>query len=388
MKKYWLFLILVLFLGACGQEEKEPQQTPPRKIKATLLTVNPKMVPKVRVFPGTVRAVNQISLSSKISGYVKAVHVKEGDVVRPGSPIITLDDAPIRAQIKALKEAYKATTREKEAVRARLSYAEANYRRFKNLLAEKAATKEEFDRVTAEYKALLAREKALAAKEKEILARLKEVKSILPYTQIKSPTEGLVAKRLADKGSFVNAGTPLVFIDDLSGGFEFRVELDEAFLGKLRPGQRFKIMFPAVDLVEEAPVKEIVAHIDPQSRTFLVKLALPKNGVFRSGLYGELYFPVSHKKAVLIPWRAVVLRGELTGVMVVEKDGLARFRVVRLGRSYQKEESGAFFPTTTPLTREKAKAEGLWAEVLAGLEAGEKIVISPLNLVRDGDRVI
>ena len=387
MKRHLVFfLFLCLLVSACGKKEEEAHKAAPRRIKATLLEVKPQRVAKVRVFSGTVRARNQLTLSSKISGNVKEVFVQEGDVVEAGAPLIFLDDAPIRAKLKALREARAAVAKEREAVSARLRYAEANYRRFKNLYAERAATKEELDRVEAEYRALLAQRKALLAREKEIEARIREVKSILPYTRLKAPVKGLVARRLADKGSFVNAGTPLIILDDLSAGFEFRARLDEAFLSRVRPGARYRVEFPALGLSQEAVVKEVVSHVDPQSRTFLVKLAVKGPGL-RSGLYGRLYFPEAEEEVLLIPWRAVVLRGELTGVMAVEKGGLARFRVVRLGRSYQ-EEAGRFFPVRTPLERKEAKEKGLLAEVLSGLEPGEKIVLSPVNLVRDGDQVI
>ena len=386
MKRYFLALLILLLLGACGKKERTAPEEKPRRIKATVLEVKPQPAAKVRIFSGTVRARNQVSLSSKISGYVKEVFVEEGNIVKEGDLLLRLDDAHILAQRKAIIEARQAVAREKEAVAAKLRYAEANYRRFKNLFKEKAATKEELDRTEAEYKALLAKEKALLAKEKELFARLREIDSLLPYTRIKAPVKGLVTRRLADRGAFVNAGTPLIVLDDLEAGFEFRVRLDEAFLKKIKVDEVFQVEFPALGLTQKAPVREVVSHVDPSSRTFLIKLALEGEN-FRSGLYGRLYLPVSEEKMLLIPWKAVVLRGELTGVMVVEKDGRARFRVVRLGRSYQKN-GNYFVPVKTPLKREEAQERNLWAEVLAGLEAGEKIVFSPLNLVRDGDQII
>ena len=386
MKRYLAIFLAFFLLGACTKKEREVHEEKPRRIKAEVMEIKPRPVAKVRIFSGTVRAKNQLSLSSKVSGYVKEVYVEEGQIVEKGAPLLTLDDANIQAQRKALVAARKAVAKEREAVVARLRYAEANYRRFKNLFQEKAATKEELDRVEAEYKALLAREKALVAKEKELWAKEREIESIIPYTRLRAPVKGLVAKRLADKGAFVTAGVPLILLDDLSAGFEFRVQLDEAFLGRVKVGERFQVEFPALGLSQEASVREVVAHVDPASRTFLVKLAVKGPGL-RSGLYGRLYLPVTVEKVVLIPWKTVVLRGELTGVMVVEKDGRARFRVVRLGGTYHKMGQ-EFIPTKAPLKREEAQQKGLWAEVLAGIEAGEKIVVSPLNLVRDGDLVI
>ncbi len=387
MKRFFSLLSLVLLLVvACTKEKETHKEEKPRRIKASVMEIAPQSVTKVRIFSGTVRAKNQLPLSSKISGYVKEVFVEEGEIVEKGAPLLHLDDAHILAQRKALLAARKAVIKEREALIAKLRYAEANYRRFKNLFREKAATKEELDRIEAEYKALVAQREALFAKEREIRAKLRELEAILPYTRLKSPVKGLVAKRLADKGAFVTAGTPLIILDDLGAGFEFRVDVDEGFLSLISPGKRFQVEFPALGITQEAEVKEVVGHVDPRTRTFLVKLAVEAPGL-RSGLYGRLYLPTAQEKAVLIPWQAVVLRGELTGVMVVEGSGRARFRVVRLGGSYRKVGK-RFIPVKTPPEREEAKRQALWAEVLAGLSAGERIVTSPLKLIRDGDLVI
>ncbi len=386
MKRVLLVFLVFFILVSCSKKEPESKKQAPREIKAETLVVSPEKVSLVREFSGQVRARNRLSLSSKVSGAVKEVFVREGDVVPAGAPLLHIDDRPIREQLKALSASLAAIKKEEEAVSARLRYAASNYKRFKRLFAEEAATKEEFERVEAEYKALLAQKKALKARAQEIEAQMAKTRSILPYTLIKSPVKALVAKRLADKGSFVRAGEPLLFLEDLSSGFQFEVALDEALLSKVKEGQEYWLSFPSLKRGEWGRVSEVIPRVDPQTRTFRMKLDL-SSADLSAGLYGRLYFPLDKRQALLLPWRAIVTRGDLTGVMVVEPNGIARFRVLRLGKSFR-ELKGQFLPAEAPEELAKARESGLWVEVLAGLSAGEKIVLSPLEKVHDGDRIV
>jgi RND family efflux transporter MFP subunit len=341
----------------------------------------PREVAETRSFSGEVRARNQIVLSTKISGYVKEVFVEEGDQVEAGAPLLHIDDQPIKDQLKSLQAALAAVQKEKEAVSARKKYAESHFRRLQRLWAEQAATKEEYEQAEAEYQALVAKERALVAKMKDIRADLAKTRNILSYTFLKSPVKALVTRRLADPGSFVVAHTPVIFLDDLSSGFRFHVDLDEQLLFKVKKGQKYWILFPGLGEGRFGVVSEVVKKIDPQTRTFVVKLDLEGPGL-HSGLYGRLYFPLARRKALLVPWRAVVTRGDLTGVMVVEKDGLIRFRVLRLGTTFCPKDGG-FWPEKAPQELALARKTDLWVEVLAGVSPEERIVTSRLSEVRD-----
>ncbi len=386
MTKKWLWLLLVcLALLACGKAEKSSPEGPFREVKAEIMLLSPQKIQLVQTYAGEVKAKNSLILASKISGYVKQVFVREGDFVEAGAPLLRMDDQPVHEKIKALKASVLATQKEREAVSARKKYAASNYKRFKKLYAEQAATKEEYERAEAEFYALAAKEKALTAKIKELRAKIAETRNLLSYTLLRSPVKALVVKKWVDPGSFVSAQSPLIKLDDLQSGFLFQVELDEALLGRIKSGQKFWIFFPSRNEGYWGEVYEVVSHIHPETRTFLTKLSL-KTGKLSSGLYGRLYFPVEEKTTLLLPWKAVVVRGALTGVMVVEKGDIARFRVVRLGSTFMRKDH-SFLPAQAPEELALARKTNLWAEVLSGLSAGEKIVVSPLSEVRDGDRI-
>ena len=118
----------------------------------------------------------------------------------------------------------------------------------------------------------------------------------------------------------------------------------------------------------------------------MVRVTLSGPG-FRSGLYGRLVLLQDMRKELIIPWRAIVIRGEITGMYVIDEKNIVHFRVVRLGSSF-KEGPDGFLPVAVPSERAEAKeVKDLMVEILSGLTAGEVIVISPLDKIREGDLV-
>jgi multidrug efflux pump subunit AcrA (membrane-fusion protein) len=115
-------------------------------------------------------------------------------------------------------------------------------------------------------------------------------------------------------------------------------------------------------------VVEIVPASDPASRTYLVKISIAPPGgnqqIIRSGLYGKARFVTGQMQAITIPQKAVVERGQLTSVYVVDQSGIARMRLVKTGKPYSDR-----------------------VEVLSGLREGEQIVVDSVAVVNDGSRV-
>jgi len=111
-------------------------------------------------------------------------------------------------------------------------------------------------------------------------------------------------------------------------------------------------------------VDEIVPAADPRSRTQLVKISLESRSGLRTGAFGRALFTVGEREALLVPTAALVVRGQLTGVFVIGEGNVARYRLVTTGAAF---EGGV--------------------EILSGLGAGERIVVSGAERVLDGSRV-
>lgn len=111
-------------------------------------------------------------------------------------------------------------------------------------------------------------------------------------------------------------------------------------------------------------VVEVVPEADPTSRTFLVKVNLPRECPCRPGEYGKASFPASERKCLLVPRLAIIERGELEGLFVVNAQGIAEYRLVKTGKHF-----------------------GDRVEVLSGLAEGERVATSQIDRITDGVRV-
>lgn len=249
MRKLPLILLLLLLAAlGCGKKEHEilPQG---KKVKAQTYVVKAAPVTEYIIAPGRTKATQKITLASKTQGLIKEVFVKEGDRVKRGQLLISVDDADIRRRIKALEEAKKSLEKERQAVKAQLDYAFANYKRFEKLYKEEAATKEEFDRAKSQYLSLLNKLKALQFREKQTEENKKALRAMLRYTRIKAPTDGVIIAKLVDKGTFINPGQPLIKMDSTDTHYEFIANVDEKYASNLSLNQKVPVLLDTDQLL-------------------------------------------------------------------------------------------------------------------------------------------
>ena len=107
--------------------------------------------------------------------------------------------------------------------------------------------------------------------------------------------------------------------------------MDESKLASVRVGQAVEVVIDASDRKLNARVSEIVPSVDAASRTYIVKLDLPATPQLRTGMFGRAIFPLGVQKVVAVPLAALMERGQLQSVFVVE-DGVAHTRLVTTGR--------------------------------------------------------
>src|SRR5207253_11434345 len=110
----------------------------------------------------------------------------------------------------------------------------------------------------------------------------------------------------------------------------FRSESD---LRYVRTGQQVLVAIEALDSEAlKGRVVQIIPAADPASRTFQVKIELPADTRLRSGLFGRAQFSRGQRPALLIPRSAVVERGQLQGVFVLDQDKVANLRYITVGK--------------------------------------------------------
>ncbi len=177
-----------------------------------------------------------------------------------------------------------------------------------------------------------------------------------------APFAGLVTERKADPGSLATPGAPLLTLER-EGNLRLEASIDESRLGLARIGESVAVEIDGLNRTVSGRVGEIVPSVDPATRTFTAKIDLPGLPGLRAGMFGRAAFAAGTREALLVPQSAVLERGQIRSVHVVEGD-TARLRLVTLG-----------------------EARGNLYEILSGLTAGERIIVAPPPMLADGGRV-
>ena len=388
MSRALVLIPLVLLLAACGQE-KAPSTPEPRSVVAQTLRLALTEARECRSLPGQVQSRNSVTLSSKLSGTVTEILAKEGDTLTAGQPILRIDDAELRQREQSVRSSAGQAGMERQALAARRTQAKATLDRLNKLLAQGAISRDDVDRARAEYESLASQEKAMAAQSTATGFQGAEIRELMRYGTVTAPLSGVLTHRHVDLGAFVQAGTPLAEVDDLTSGFDLVAPADESLLGRLIPGMDVVALVPSLS---PAPflttLSAVIAQIDPASRAFRVKAAL--DGAPSPGMYGKICVPVATNQKLLVPASALRRRGELITALVVDEQSILRLRLLKVGGAYHKAVlDGRTFILQTGAEDLGAAPAGteILVEVLSGLFAGEEVVLDAPDVTREGDRL-
>jgi RND family efflux transporter MFP subunit len=329
-----------------------------------LFAVQRAKIPDVLEAVGTVRAVQTSVLASQVMGNVVEVRVHEGDRVERGQVLAVIDDNQPRAGMDRAKAADNAAQQQLTAADSDLALAESTLKRYQTLYERKSVSPQEFDEVKARQQTALARRDMAQAEKEQAKAVLAQAHTTFDYTRIRAPFDGVITEKKVDSGTLASPGTPMFTVEDVRH-YRLEATVNESDLSSVHIGQTVAVLIDALggpDL--KGKVAEIVPAADPGSRSFLVKVDLPAEPRLRSGLFGRAQFSRGERQSLLVPRTAIVERGQLQGVFVLDQNEVAALRYVTLGR-----------PTGDDI------------EVLAGLQDGDRLVVKPGSLELDGKRV-
>ena len=374
-----LGLLLCLPLG-CG-EKIEPGTTavtPSPMVKAAVATAQLSSRPLVYEAVGTVRAHTASTLASKLLGTVKQVRVQEGDRVKARDILVVLDGRQVTSQLHqaeaVMAEAAKAeaaAVSAREAAAAGADLAKATYNRYLRLMEDESASRQEFEEIEARHRqaqAAGAQADAMVSAASQRVRQAQAAVAAARVTQndikISAPYNGIVTARMVEPGDLAAPGTPLLSLQK-TGAYRVEMVLPETHLQSVRLDQKLAVHIPALHgPAVEGTVAAVFPAADHQSRSFLVKVDLPENPALRSGMFARVDIPLMQAGMLVIPSSAVVFQGQLTGIYILDADRIARFRLIRIGRTL-----------------------GDSLEVLSGLAAGVRFVVKPGPKIVDGARV-
>jgi len=367
----------LIALGGCGGNEPPTRAaSSTAAVPVQAVTVSSRQWPEAYEATGTVRARTTAVLSSKVMAYVREVAVQVGDRVPEGQRLVTLDSQDLETNVRraeatetevrsAIPEADNAIA----AAKATLDLAQTTFKRMEELASKKSISNQEFDEASARLKAAQAAYDMTRARRSQLEPKLAQVEQEIraarimrDYTRISAPFAGVVTAKSAEPGTLAAPGAPLVTLER-EGAYRLEASVDESRLPSVKAGQTVDVALEALDRRLAARVSEIVPSVDAASRAYIVKIDLPALPDLRSGMFGRALFPLGTRKVVAIPAGAMIERGQLQSVFVVE-DGAAHTRLITTG---------------------KRAPDGI--EVLSGLGEGEKVVSPVPPGLADGARV-
>lgn len=341
----------LLGLVACHSVAPNAPAAPP-VTRARVVQAQSAIAPALVPLSGTLHARETTTLSAQVMGSVREVAVHEGDSVRAGQTLIVLDDSRYRDGLHQAQAGVVAAQHQLEAAQSDARLATSTLERYRQLEREKSVSPQEMDEMRARASAASARLAAMQASLDAAQAQSASAATTVGYTHLRAPFSGVVAARLVDPGAVASPGVSLLQIDS-AGTLQLIVPVDESLLSRLHRGQ--KIPLRLVDATElSGTIAEIVPVADPATHSFTVKIDLPPSSACKSGMYVTALLAIGERNQLTIPLSAVVARGALRYVYVLDANHVATLRAVTTG----------------------AAAAGR-VEVLTGLSANEKVVDQP-----------
>lgn len=335
-----ILLISILLLAGCGGEQLHGTREDRPGRDVDLAVAAPDAVAVLVRVPGTVEPWVRTSPGTKLLGRVAVVAVREGDRVREGGLLARLEDADLKAAVEQAEAAVAMAEAGREN-------AHAQHARMVELHRRGSVTDKNLEDATAGIR-------VADAALQQARAALSGARVNLGYAEIRSPISGWVVARRTEVGDMAAPGVPLFTLEDLSR-VKVVLQVPESDVVGLQAGMPATVEVDVLERELPATIHRVVPAGDPTSRTYEVQLVLDNpDGDLKSGMFARGRFRTGTRDALRVPRTAVVRRGQLDGLFVVDEEGAARLRWVRLGRT-----------------------EGDRVLVLSGLQEGERYVVDP-----------
>jgi RND family efflux transporter MFP subunit len=363
--------LLLVSLGLAGCEPSQPraQTAPAPPPKVTVAKPTKRLLADHDEYVGRFVAVDAIEVRARVSGYLDAIHFKDGQLVKKGDLLFTIDRRPFEASL-AQAEANLAQAR------ANLAYAEADLERGQGLVRGSTITQQTFDQRT---QAKRVAEASVKAQE----AAVRQANLDLEFTELKAPISGRIGDRRVSAGNLVTGGTTgsttllatITSIDPIR--FEFTMDETSYLRSRRLAGEASGKAAPAglpvkLKLIDEPKFSHtgttdfVDNAIDRASGTIRARAEFANpDGTLTPGMFGRIQVPAGPPSdAMLLPEVAVGTEQVRKFVLVVDGDNIARPKYVTLG----------------PVVEDQRV-------ITSGLDPDDRVIVNGLMRARPGVKV-
>jgi RND family efflux transporter MFP subunit len=244
-----------------------------KKIMA-LIALATTLVAETLTLSGTVISDNQKMITSRFMGFVTSVNVSEGDRVRRGQVLYTIDSREIDSAKRQAEAGLQMSKNQYANV-------EINLARYKTLYAKDMVAKYEVENLE------------LAAKNLQDMiniaqARLQEVENQYKYLNIKAPNAGVIISKNIKVGEMAIPGMPAIVLSDLSN-LKIEIEVAEQDMKSIYVGKQVKISIPSLEIQTLGKIAAIIPSSNPMTHTFKIKISInEKNKKIYPGMYSTV----------------------------------------------------------------------------------------------------
>jgi multidrug efflux system membrane fusion protein len=358
MKYKNIFVSLVVLsglIGGCAKSKKEAIQS---LVKVETAEVMEATIPLFLEGIGHVRAFNSVDIKSQVEGELIGVHYEQGQMVKEGELLVTIDPRPYKAKLQQAEGLLLET-------KANLRFAEEKVMRYTKLVQEDYVSKIDYDQYVTSVEALLA-----SIKKNE--GALDDAKVNLSYCYIKAPFPGRVGKRLIDKGNLIaNDGSTLMTLDQMQPIYvDFSLpekQLTRILLKQSKGNLRICVRIPEVNPVEEEGVLVVIDNrVDPSTGMVPLRAQfMNSQRLLWPGQFTKVRLILEEKEhAKLIPEEGINIGQKGYFAWVLDENQEVNVRSVVLG-----ERIGGI------------------CEVKEGLKKGDVVITQGQINVKVGDRV-
>lgn len=316
----------------------------------------------------SIDAVNRVKIIPRVTGRLEKLHVSQGDTVRKGQTIATLEHDQQDALIGSVRAQAASAKADSERAKAEMMNAKTNLDRYARLVKEGFSTQQQYDSVETAYTSAMASYNAALAKERQAAAELERVSSAKADYIMVAPIDGTVLDDYSlTTGAMISPGSPLLDIADLSI-LKATLKVPESRIFAVKPGMPVFLRFDALPDEEfVGKVTRIDQYIDPSTRTSNVEIELDNRkaeGRLRPGMFGQASIVEREiPNAVLIPENALH-ESENGYYVLLENKGTVKLREVSTG-----------------------VRQGSLIHITNGLKDGDRVITFGGSTLNDGDKV-
>lgn len=329
-------LLCATFVASCGQN---PQAGAPPPPAVTVATPTKRTVFDFDEYVGRFAAVNSVEVRAHVSGYLDAVNFKDGQTVKQGDLLFTIDKRPFQYTLDQVRANL-------QTAQSNLSYTEADLNRGRELVGQRTITEQIFEQRSQAFRNAQA---SVAAAQ----AAVQQAELDLQFTELRAPVDGRIGDRRVSQGNLVTGGTggnttllaTIVSTDPIYFEFTFdeasylryeRLPKDSGDVASRGAGVKVALkLIDEPDFTHEGQMDFVNNVIDSGTGTIRARAVFKNpNGVFTPGMFGRVRVPASPAyDGLLVPVAATATEQTRKYVLVVGADNMVSQRYVTLGQT-------------------------------------------------------